>query len=117
MVSLDAAGRQAERFAALRNEGREGRVQEWTCFLPELKSRQVFRRDSVPLRKAVRSTLSFEVNDLAEAQRYSSTLETFSLLWHGLCTDSLLYESSCNPGFEIRLRHKRKRETPLQHDA
>ena len=117
MVSLDAAIRQVEGLAVLRNACREGRMQEWNCFLPELKSRQVFRRDSAPLRKAVRSALSFEVNDLAGREWRSSALETFNLLWHGLCTDSLLYESSCNPGFEIRLRHKRKRETPLQHDA
>src|SRR6202041_667874 len=65
MVSPVAPRRQAEGFAGLRKACLRWRIQEWNCFLPELKSRQVFRRDSVPRGPSARLALSFEANDLA----------------------------------------------------
>jgi hypothetical protein len=90
-------------------------IQEWNWFLPELKSRQLSWWHSVPCRDAVRLALSFEVNDLAGTALLASTLETFSLLWHGLCTVSVPRESFQRPEFKILF--SRKQESALKQDT
>jgi hypothetical protein len=93
----------------------ERHIQEWNCFLPELKSRQVFWRDCVPQRETVRLALSFELNDLAASALLPSTLETSSFLWHGLCTVSVPRESLQRP--EFKTLYSRKQERALKQDT